>query len=75
MVETLGYQRFVTQGVGWGAFVVRSMALQNPEIVRACHHNFVPCGPLPSYKAPLTIGRLMLSPFLYSRAEKEGLGR
>jgi len=75
MVDTLGYQRFVAQGGDWGAFVVRSMAMLYPEHVRACHHNFVPCGPPPWYKAPLTMGRLMLSPFLYSRAEKKGMER
>lgn len=42
MVDVLGYERFVTQGGDWGAMITRSMAMQYPQHVRACHHNFFP---------------------------------
>lgn len=42
MVEVLGYDRFVTQGGDWGAMITRSMAIQYPQHVRACHHNMFP---------------------------------
>ncbi|KAL8702868.1 MAG: hypothetical protein Q9201_003959 [Fulgogasparrea decipioides] len=73
MVEVLGYERFVTQGGDWGSMITRSMALQFPQHVRACHHNFFPCGPPPWYKAPFTMGRLLLSPYLYSNRELDSL--
>ncbi|KAL8952317.1 MAG: hypothetical protein Q9222_001769 [Ikaeria aurantiellina] len=69
MVDVLGYKRFVTQGGDWGSMITRSMAMQYPQHVRACHHNFFPCGPPPWYKAPFTWGRLILSPYLYSNHE------
>ena len=74
MVDVLGYGKFVTQGGDWGAFITRSMAMQYPQHVKAYHCNFVPCGPPPWYKAPLTMGRLILNSYLYSKREKEGLG-
>ncbi|KAL9598421.1 MAG: hypothetical protein Q9219_004511 [cf. Caloplaca sp. 3 TL-2023] len=73
MVDVLGYERFVTQGGDWGTVITRAMALQYPQHVRACHHNFFPCGPPPWYKAPLTMGRLLLSPYLYTNREMDSL--
>ncbi|KAL8693446.1 MAG: hypothetical protein Q9218_001717 [Villophora microphyllina] len=73
MVEVLGYKQYVTQGGDWGAMITRSMAMQYPQHVRACHHNMFPCGPPPWYKAPLTMGRLILSPYLYSKQEMGSL--
>ena len=73
MVDVLGYDRFVTQGGDWGGIITRSMAMQYPALVRACHHNFFPCGPPPFYKAPLTMGRLVLNSWLYTAREKAGL--
>ncbi|KAI4216716.1 MAG: hypothetical protein LQ349_009095 [Xanthoria aureola] len=73
MVDVLGYERFVTQGGDWGAMITRGMALMYPQHVRACHHNFFPCRPPPWYKAPLTMGRLILSPYLYTTRELESI--
>ena len=73
MVDVLGYDKFVTQGGDWGAFVTRSLTMQYPQHVRACHTNFVPCGPPAWYKAPLTLGRLVLNSWLYTAREKQGL--
>ncbi|KAI4203816.1 MAG: hypothetical protein LQ348_001382 [Seirophora lacunosa] len=73
MADVLGYKQFVTQGGDWGSMITRSMAMQFPEHVRACHHNFFPCGPPPWYKAPLTMARLMLSPYLYSVREMDSI--
>ena len=73
IVDILGYKRFVAQAGDWGAMVIRSMAMQYPEHVRACHHNFVPCGPPPWYKSPLVSGRPLLSSYLYSAREKNAL--
>ncbi|KAL8930004.1 MAG: hypothetical protein Q9172_000236 [Xanthocarpia lactea] len=73
MVEVLGYKRFVTQGGDWGSMITRSMALMYPQNVRACHYNFFPCGPPPWYKAPLTMGRLILSPYLYTNRELDSI--
>lgn len=42
MVDVLGYRQYVTQGGDWGTMITRSMALQFPNHVRACHHNFFP---------------------------------
>ncbi|KAL8896198.1 MAG: hypothetical protein Q9192_003214 [Flavoplaca navasiana] len=69
MVEVLGYKRFVTQGGDWGSMITRSMALLYPQNVRACHHNFFPCRPPPWYKAPFTMGRLIFSPYLYTKRD------
>ncbi|KAI4202623.1 MAG: hypothetical protein LQ350_002416 [Teloschistes chrysophthalmus] len=73
MVDVLGYRQYVTQGGDWGTMITRSMALQFPNHVRACHHNFFPCGPPPWYKAPFTMGRLILSPYLYTNRELDSL--
>lgn len=73
MVDVLGYEKYVTQGGDWGAMITRSMAMQYPRHVRACHHNIFPCGPPPFYKAPLAMGRLVLNSWLYSEREKTGL--
>ncbi|KAL8923475.1 MAG: hypothetical protein Q9208_004603 [Pyrenodesmia sp. 3 TL-2023] len=73
MVDVLGYQRCVTQGGDWGSMITRSMAMQYPGHVRACHYNFFPCGPPPWYKAPLTVGRLILSPYLYTKRELDSI--
>ncbi|KAL8850522.1 MAG: hypothetical protein Q9221_004570 [Calogaya cf. arnoldii] len=73
MVDVLGYKRFVTQGGDWGAMITRSMAMMYPQNVRACHHNMFPCRPPPWYKAPLTMGRLILSPYLYTKREMDSL--
>ena len=73
MVDVLGYRKFVTQGGDWGAFITRSMAMQYPQHVKAYHLNFLPCGPPPWYKAPLTIGRLILRSYLYTKREKQAL--
>ncbi|KAI4126834.1 MAG: hypothetical protein LQ338_003544 [Usnochroma carphineum] len=73
MVDVLGYKRFVTQGGDWGSMITRSMAMQFPDHVRACHHNFFPCDPPPWYKAPFTIGRLLLAPYLYSHRELDSI--
>ena len=73
MVDALGYQRFVTQGGDWGSFIVRSMAMQYPQHVRASHHNVMFCGPPPWYKAPVTMGRLILSSYFYSETEQKRL--
>lgn len=75
MVDVLGYKRFVTQGGDWGAVITRSMVMQYPQHVRAYHLNVVPCGPPPWYKAPLTLGRLVLRSYLYSASELARLGR
>lgn len=75
MVDVLGYDRFVTQGGDWGAFITRSMAMQYPQHVKACYANLIPCGPPPFYKAPLTMGRLVLNSWLYTSREKKSLER
>lgn len=73
MVDVLGYNKFVTQGGDWGSFITRSLAMQYPQHVKAYHCNFIPCGPPAWYKAPLTMGRLILNPYLYTKREKQGL--
>ena len=73
MVDVLGYSKFVTQGGDWGAFITRSMATQYPQHVKAYHCNFIACGPPAWYKAPLTMGRLILNSYLYTKREKQGL--
>jgi len=73
MVDVLGYDRFVTQGGDFGAIITRVMALQYPQHVRACHFNFLPCYPPSWYKAPVTFGRLILNPWLYTTQEQKNL--
>ena len=73
MVDVLGYDKFVTQGGDWGTFVTRSLAMQYPQHVRACHTTYIPCGPPSWYKAPLVLGRLVLNSWLYTAREKQGL--
>ena len=73
MVDVLGYDSFVTQGGDWGSFITRLMALHFPQNVKAYHANFVPCRPPPFYKAPLTMGRLILNTWMYSSREKQSL--
>ena len=41
MVDVLGYERFVTQGGDWGALITRSMAMQYPQHICACHFNII----------------------------------
>ena len=73
MVDVLGYERFVTQGGDIGASVTRLVALQYPEHVRACHHNFVPVRPPSVYKAPLTVGRFFLRGYFYTVSEQDSV--
>lgn len=73
MVDVLGYDRFVTQGGDWGAFITRSLAVQYPQHVKAYHCNLIPCGPPAWYKAPWTMGRLILNSYLYTKREKQGI--
>ncbi len=74
MVDVLGYDRFVTQGGDIGASITRLMALQYPQHVRACHHNFVPVRPPTAAKDFLAMGRFLLRGWLYSTRELEGVG-
>ena len=73
MVDTLGYQKFVTQGGDFGSLVTRNMAMLYPQHVRACHLNLMFCGPPPVYKNPLVFGRLVLNKILYSSKEQQAL--
>lgn len=72
MVDVLGYGRFVAQGGDWGSLIIRSMAMQYPQHVRATHQNVVFAGP-PSYKSPLALGRLLLSSYFYTETEQKKL--
>ncbi|CAF9942744.1 MAG: hypothetical protein ALECFALPRED_009996 [Alectoria fallacina] len=73
MVDVLGYDKFVTQRGDWGGLITRSMAMQYPQHVRAYYCNFMPCGLPAWYKAPLTMGRLILNTYLFTKREKQGL--
>ncbi len=75
MVDVLGYKCYLTHGGDCGAFITRSMAMQYSQHVRAQHLTFVPCTPPPWYKNPLAMGRLILSSYLYSAADKKALDR
>jgi len=61
MVDTLGLWTIRSPRRDWGGFFTRSMTMQYSQHVHTCHHNFFPCGLPPFYKAPLTIGRLVLN--------------
>ncbi len=73
MVTVLGYDKFVTQGTDWDAYITRSLAVQYPQHVKACNINLMPCGPPAFYRAPLTMAGLILNSWLYTKREKQGL--
>lgn len=75
MVNVLGYERYLTHGGDWGAFISNSLAIQYPQHMRAQHLTFIPCAPPPWYKYPLAMGRLILNSYLYSAADKKALDR
>ena len=41
VMQRLGYDKYVAQGGNWGSLMVRSIALQYPEHVKAIHVNMV----------------------------------
>ena len=73
MVDILGYSKFVTHGSDWGVTISRSLAMQYPQHLKAYHCTFIVCAPPAWYKAPLTIGRLILKSYLYTKREKQEL--
>ena len=42
LMPALGYNRFMTQGGDWGAFVTTRLAFRHPEMVRGLHLNMLP---------------------------------
>lgn len=75
MVDILGYNKFVTQGGDFGATITRLLALQYPQNVRACHHNFIPCTVPPFNKAPLAALRYSFRSMLYTPRENKNITR
>ena len=73
MVDVLGYKRFVTQGGDIGASITRLMALQYPQHVRACHHNFVPVRPPIAIKHTWTAVRFLCRDYFYTTRELENV--
>lgn len=74
MVDVLGYDRFVTQGGDIGASITRLMALQYPQHVRACHHNFVPVRPPPlAVKHVWATVRFLCRDYFYTARELESV--
>ncbi|XHG06094.1 hypothetical protein AWENTII_009301 [Aspergillus wentii] len=73
MTDVLGYPKFVTQGGDFGSFITRSMAIQNPSIVRGQHLNMFPVPPPTLWSAPLAYLRWCLSALTYSSFEHEAL--
>ena len=73
MVDVLGYERFVTQGGDLGASITRLIALQYPQHVRACHHNFVPVRPPIAVKHIWATVRFLCRDYLYTTRELESV--
>lgn len=73
MTDVLGYKWFVTQGVDFGSFITRSIALQYPAVVRAQHLNMFPVPPPKPFSAPRAYLRWCLSRFFYTPFENEAL--
>ncbi|SPO27956.1 related to epoxide hydrolase [Ustilago trichophora] len=71
LMTTLGYHNYAVQAGDWGAAVLRSMAIQFPNNVRATHLNFCPAqGPnlvLPVLGRPLTPHWVLQLPHLVSK--------
>lgn len=80
LMLTLGYHNYAIQAGDWGAAVLRSMANQFPQNVRAVHLNFCPCqGPnliVPLLGRELTPRWVLRLPHLVSkqRYAKRALG-
>ena len=70
----LGYEEYVTQGGDWGYMITRTMSLQYPQSVKACHINMARPSHAPKFfENPLLAIKHALVP--YTQLDKQGLER
>ena len=73
LMQSLGYDKYVTQGGDWGFYITRCMGLLYPHHVVASHINMIRASP-PSFKShPFLALQHAVQP--YSESEKQGFER
>lgn len=63
LMNTLGYKHYLGQGSDLGSFILRSMAIQQPEACVGIHLNFIMSPPPALMKHPVTLFWLALKWF------------
>jgi pimeloyl-ACP methyl ester carboxylesterase len=72
-MQSLGYEKYVTQGGDWGFYITRAMGLLYPQSVLASHINMIRASPPTWTGNPLLALQHALQP--YSKRDREGLAR
>lgn len=73
LMQSLGYEKYATQGGDWGFYITRAMGLLYPDCVLASHVNMIRASP-PTWTAnPLLALQHSIQP--YSERDKKGLER
>ncbi|KAK5120924.1 hypothetical protein LTR85_005708 [Meristemomyces frigidus] len=73
LMQSLGYEKYVTQGGDWGFYITRAMGLLYPEYVLASHVNMIRANPPNWTSNPLLALQHSVQP--YSERDKKGLAR
>lgn len=73
LMQSLGYDRYVTQGGDWGFYITRAIGLKYPQRCLASHVNMIRASAPTFGKHPLLALQHALTP--YSAADKAGFER
>lgn len=73
LMQSLGYQKYVTQGGDWGFYITRAMGLLFPESVMASHINMIRASAPTWTSNPLLALQHAIQP--YSERDRKGLER
>lgn len=73
LMQSLGYDKYVTQGGDWGFYITRAMGLLYPRSVMASHINMVRASPPSWTSQPLLALQHAIQP--YSERDKQGFER
>ncbi|TKA74698.1 hypothetical protein B0A55_05093 [Friedmanniomyces simplex] len=73
LMQSLGYNKYVTQGGDWGFYITRAMGLLHPQSVMASHINMIRASPPTWTSHPLLALQHAVQP--YSERDKKGFER
>lgn len=73
LMQSLGYNTYVTQGGDWGFYITRAIGLRYPQRCLASHINMIRASQPTFSKHPLLALQHALTP--YSQSEKKGFER
>ncbi|KAK5132917.1 hypothetical protein LTR08_008363 [Meristemomyces frigidus] len=73
LMQSLGYDKYVTQGGDWGFYITRAMGLMYPKSVLASHVNMIRANPPTWSSNPILALQHSIQP--YSDRDRKGLER